>query len=114
MNAFQYKGYLGTFEFESGDDAFHGEISGIRDVIHFTGRSVDELRQAFQEAVDDYLTTCADIGKTPEKPYSGRFMVRVSPEVHRLTESAAKVTGKSLNAFAAEALERAAKEAIHA
>ena len=49
MNAFHYNGYVGTFEFEPGDDAFHGEVSGIRDVIHFTGRSVDELRQAFQE-----------------------------------------------------------------
>ena len=113
MNAFHYNGYVGTFEFEPGDDAFHGEVSGIRDVIHFTGRSVDELRQAFQEAVDDYVATCAEIGKSPEKPYSGRFMVRVSPELHRLTETAAKATGKSLNTFAAEALERAAKETIH-
>ena len=113
MNAFQYKGYVGTFEFEPGDDAFHGEIAGIRDVIHFTGRSVDELRRAFQEAVDDYVSTCAEIGKSPEKPYSGRFMVRVSPEIHRLSEAAAKAMGKSLNTFAAEALERAAKEAIH-
>ena len=112
MNAFHYNGYVGTFEFEPGDDAFHGEVSGIRDVIHFTGRSVDELRQAFQESVDDYVATCAEIGKSPEKPYSGRFMIRVSPEPHRLTETAAKVTGKSLNTFAAEALERAAKEAI--
>ncbi len=113
MNAFQYKGYVGAFEFEPGDDAFHGEISGIRDVIHFTGRSVDALRQAFQEAVDDYMATCAEIGKSPEKPYSGRFRVRVSPEIHRLTDTAAKALGKSLNTFAAEALERAAKEAIH-
>jgi predicted HicB family RNase H-like nuclease len=114
MNAFQYKGYVGAFEFEPDDDTFHGEIAGIRDVVHFTGRSVDALRQAFQEAVDDYLDTCSEIGKAPEKPYSGRFMVRVSPDVHRLTETAAKATGKSLNAFAAEALERAAKETIRA
>lgn len=112
MNAFRYKGYVGAFEFEPGDDAFHGEVAGIRDVVHFTGRSVDELRQAFQEAVDDYVATCAEIGKNPEKPCSGRFMVRVSPEVHRLSETAAKATGKSLNTFAAEALEKAAREAI--
>jgi predicted HicB family RNase H-like nuclease len=114
MNAFHYKSYTGTFAFEPGDDAFHGEIAGIRDVVHFTGRSVDELRQAFHEAVDDYLATCAEIGKTPDKPYSGRFMVRVSPDVHCLTEVAAKAEGKSLNAFAAEALERAAKKAMGA
>jgi len=112
MNAFQYKGYVGAFDFEPDDDAFHGEIAGIRDVIHFTGRSVDELRQAFQEAVDDYLATCAEIGKSPEKPYSGRFMVRVSPDIHRLTDAAAKISGKSLNAFAAEALEHAAKKTM--
>lgn len=73
---------------------------------------MDELRRAFQEAVDDYLTTCAEIGKSPEKPYSGRFMVRVSPDIHRLTDAAARISGKSLNAFAAEALENAAKKAM--
>lgn len=111
MNALNHKGYTGVFAFEPDDDAFHGEIAGIRDVVHFSGRSVDELRASFQEAVDDYLATCAEIGRTPDKPYSGRFVVRVSPEVHRLAETAAKASGKSLNAFAAEALEDAARSA---
>jgi predicted HicB family RNase H-like nuclease len=109
MNALHHKGYAGVFTFEPDDDAFHGEIVGIRDVIHFSGRSVDELRAAFQEAVEDYLATCAEIGKEPDKPYSGRFVVRVTPEIHRLAETAAKASGKSLNAFASEALEHAAR-----
>lgn len=111
MNALRYKNYHGVFAFEPDDDAFHGEIAGIRDVVHFSGRSVDELRASFQEAVEDYLATCAELGREPDKPYSGRFVVRVSPEVHRLAETAAKASGKSLNAFAAEALESAARNA---
>lgn len=111
MNAMRYKGYLGVFAYEDDDDAFHGEILGIRDVIHFTGRATTELRRAFEEAVDDYLETCAELGRDPDRPYSGRFMVRVAPETHRLAETAARAAGKSLNAFVAEALERAAREA---
>jgi predicted HicB family RNase H-like nuclease len=112
MNAFQYKGYTGAFDFEPDDDAFHGEVGGVRDVAHFSGRSVDELRQAFREAVDDYLAACAGIGKKPDKPYSGRFMVRLTPEAHRLADAAAKASGKSLNAYAAEVLEHAAKKTL--
>ena len=113
MNLLTHKGYSGVFEFEADDDAFHGEIVGIRDVVHFTGRSVDELKAAFREAVDDYLETCAEIGKDPDKPYSGRFVVRVSPEAHRRAETAARASGKSLNAFVVEALEKAAREIAH-
>lgn len=112
MNMLTDKGYTGVFEFEPDDDAFHGEIVGIRDVVHFSGRSVDELKTSFQEAVDDYLETCAEIGKDPDKPYSGKFVVRVSPEAHRLAETAARASGKSLNAFVVEALEKAAREVV--
>jgi len=104
-----HKGYTGVFSLEPDDDAFHGEIAGIRDVVHFSGRSVDELRASFRDAVEDYLQTCAELGRQPDKPYSGRFVVRVSPELHRLAETAAKASGKSLNAFASEALETAAR-----
>lgn len=109
MNALHHKNYSGVFAFSPDDDTFHGEVVGIRDVVHFSGRSIDELRASFQETVDDYLATCAEIGKQPDKPYSGRFVVRVSPEAHRLAETAAKDSGKSLNAFACEALETAAR-----
>lgn len=60
-----HKGYLATFHYEPDDGAFHGEIFGIRDVVHFSGRSMDELRSAFVDAVDDYLETCAVIGRSP-------------------------------------------------
>lgn len=112
MNAMTYKGYSGVFSFEPDDDAFHGQVVGIKDVVHFTGRSVDELRQSFQESVDDYLALCQEIGKQPEKPYSGKFVVRLAPEVHKMAETAAKATGQTLNAFSAKAIESAAKETM--
>jgi len=112
MNALNYKDWTGVFEYEPDDDCFHGRVIGIRDVVHFSGRSVEELRQALEDSVEDYLDACASVGKPPEKPYSGRFLVRTSAEVHRLAERAAAMSGKSLNAFAVEAVERAAREVV--
>ncbi|WP_428558508.1 MAG: type II toxin-antitoxin system HicB family antitoxin [Solidesulfovibrio sp. DCME] len=112
MNAMTYKGYTGTFEFIPDDNEFHGRVMGIRDVIHFSGSSVDELRQALADSVDDYLEMCEQAGKTPEKPYSGQFRLRLTPEIHRLLAVAAKAKGKSLNEFVAEAAEKAAREAV--
>ncbi len=112
MNAMTYKGYTGVFEFIPEDNEFHGYVVGIRDVVHFSGRSVDELRQALADSVEDYLELCAQAGKTPEKPYSGQFRLRLSPEIHRLLAVAAEAKGKSLNEFVAEAAEKAAREVV--
>ncbi len=112
MNAMTYKGYTGIFEFIPDDDEFHGRVIGIRDVIHFSGSSVGELRQALADSVEDYLDLCANAGKTPEKPYSGQFRLRLSPEVHRLLAVAAKTKGKSLNEFVTDAAEKAARETV--
>ena len=74
-----YKGYVGMVEFDDEADIFHGQVVNLRDVITFQGRSVDELRHAFEESVDDYLAWCAKRGKTPDKPFSGKFVVRLDP-----------------------------------
>ena len=87
---------------------FTGRIAGIRDGVGFHADSVDSLRQAFHEAVEDYLETCAKIGKEPQRAYSGRVMFRVSPETHRKAALAAELSGKSLNQWAEEVLDRAA------
>ena len=71
-NTLEYKGYLGKFAYDQGDDAFHGTVLNLRDVIHFTGRSIDELRQSLQDSVEDYPAWCAQEGKTPEKPCTGK------------------------------------------
>ena len=107
----RYKDYLGRVELDDEAGLFHGEVVNTRDVITFQGRSVGELRQAFQDSVDDYLEWCAERGKQPEKPYSGRFVVRIDPEVHRSVAEAARVAGKSLNAWVAELLSRVANQA---
>jgi predicted HicB family RNase H-like nuclease len=108
MNAMTYRGYSARIEFDDEDEIFVGRIAGIDDVIGFHADSVSDLKAAFHEAVDDYIETCARIGKEPQKPYSGRMMFRVDPEVHRKAALAAELAGKSLNQWAQEALEKAA------
>lgn len=108
MTPMSYKGYAARIEYSDEDECFVGHIAGISDIIGFHGDSVMEIRAAFQEAVDDYLETCAKAGIPPKKPYSGKIMLRVSPELHARAAMAAAAQGKSLNALAAEALERVA------
>lgn len=107
-NRMTYKGYAARIEYDDEDGLFTGRIAGIRDGVGFHADTVDELRAAFRDAVDDYIETCAKIGKQPQKPYSGRMMFRVSPEIHRRAARAAELSGKSLNQWAEEVLDRAA------
>ena len=107
-NTMSYKGYDARVEYDDEDGIFFGRIAGIRDGIGFHADNVAELKAAFQEAVDDYIETCRKIGKAPQKPYSGKMMFRVDPEVHRRAAVAAELAGKSLNQWAEEALEKAA------
>ncbi|WFU01546.1 type II toxin-antitoxin system HicB family antitoxin [Rhizobium sp. CB3171] len=111
MNTMSYKSYHARIEYDDEDEIFFGKIAGISDVIGFHAESVAELKSAFHEAVDDYIATCHRIGKEPQKPYSGKMMFRVDPEVHRRAAMAAELSGKSLNQWAEEALEKAAKQA---
>ena len=109
-NTMTYKGYAARIGYDDDDGIFTGRIAGIRDGVGFHADSVDGLRQAFHEAVEDYLETCAKIGKEPQKTYSGRVMFRVSPETHRKAALAAELSGKSLNQWAEEVLEHSASE----
>ena len=103
----EYKGYLGKVEFDDDASIFHGEVAGTRDVITFQGKSVAELKKAFRESVDDYLAFCAKRGEEPDKPFSGQFVARVSPDLHRRASLTANLAGKSLNAWVAEQLQSA-------
>lgn len=107
-NVVTYKGYSARIEYDDEDGILFGQIAGIRDGVGFHADNVEDLRAAFHEAVDDYIETCARIGKEPQKPYSGKMMFRVSPEVHRKAALAAELSGKSLNQWAEEALAEAA------
>lgn len=68
-------GYLARVEFDDKANIFHGEVINIRDVITFQGKTVDELRKAFEDSVEDYLAFCAERGEEPDKPLSGPFTV---------------------------------------
>ncbi len=106
----EHKGYRGTvmlFDDEAG--IFHGEVVDTQDVITFQGKTGQEVIKAFKDSVDEYLAFCEEQGREPSKPFSGQFMTRTGPEVHRLCVSASKLQGyKSFNAWVVDTLKTAA------
>ena len=105
----EHKGYIGNVEFDDEANIFHGEVINLRDVVTFQGSTVAQLRKAFRDSVDDYLEFCVERGESPEKPYSGKFMLRIEPELHKAVAVHAKKNRKSLNAWVHDALAVAAK-----
>jgi predicted HicB family RNase H-like nuclease len=106
-NTVKYKSYHGSIEYSVEDDCLHGRLWGIDDIISYEGKSVKEIKAAFKEAVDDYLDHCKDIGKNPDKPYSGKVMFRIDPKIHAKVALAAQMKGVSLNQWAEEVLAKA-------
>lgn len=104
----KYKGYMGRVEYDDEAGIFHGEVLDLRDVVTFQGTSVKEIEQAFRDSVDDYLEFCRQRGEKPDKPFSGRLMVRLPRDLHHKAYVSARREGKSLNQWIAEQLERAA------
>jgi predicted HicB family RNase H-like nuclease len=82
-------------------------LAGVADVIVFHADNVAGLKRAFHEAVDDYVETCRKLGRSPQKPYSGKMMFRVDPEIHARAAKAAELAGKSLNQWAEDVLDKA-------
>lgn len=107
MTPMTYKGYAARIEYSDDDNCFVGRVASIKPIITFHGESVAEVRTAFQESVDFYLETCTSMGEKPEKPFSGKIMARVTPELHARATSVADAVGKSLNQFVTDAIERA-------
>ncbi|EFK07500.1 toxin-antitoxin system, antitoxin component, ribbon-helix-helix domain protein [delta proteobacterium NaphS2] len=105
----EYKGYFAKVDFDDEANVFHGEVINLRDVITFEGETVDELRTAFLDSVEDYLAFCKERGEEPDKPYSGKFLVRVEPELHKTLVVQARKDGKSLNTLVNDALLKAVK-----
>jgi predicted HicB family RNase H-like nuclease len=107
MNTMTHGGYTARIEFDERDNIFVGRILGLRSIISFHGETVAQLRREFAAAVKDYLADCKAQGVEPEKPASGKLLLRVPPEVHSRALVAAQAKGKSLNQWATEALQRA-------
>lgn len=103
----KYKGYTGHAEFDDEAGIFHGEVLDLRDVGTFQGQSVEELEREFRHSIDDYLEFCASRGEEPDRPFSGRLMLRLPSDLHRKVYLESKREGMSLNQWIAERLEKA-------
>ena len=105
-----YKGYIGKVEIDEEAGILHGEVINIRDVITFEGLTVEDIQKAFRESVDDYLDFCTQRGESPEKPFSGKFVVRLPPELHRKAYIEARLVDKSLNSWVTDVLQSVLKK----
>jgi len=109
----KHKGHFGSVHYNPEDRVFCGKIEFIRALVSYEGRDADSLETAFREAVEDYLASCAEQGREPEKPFKGSFNVRIGPELHERVAIAASQQRVSLNRFVAEALSQALDESVN-
>ncbi len=93
----EYKGYAGKVEFDDSVETFHGEVLGLKDIITFEGGSVEEIKQSFRDSIDDYLEFCEERGEESDRPFSGQYRLRISPELHRSASMLSQRDGTSLN-----------------
>ncbi len=110
MKPMRHKGYPARIEYSDEDGCFIGRVAGIRDIITFHGNSVSEVREAFEEAVEFYLDSCDKRGEVPNKPYSGKLLLRIDPEVHAAVAEAAELGGVSINQWVREKLSEGASQ----
>ena len=109
----EHKGYYaGKVTFDDDAGIFHGEVVGTRDVITFQGKSAAQLKKAFQDSVNEYLAFCSERGKEPDRAFSGRFLLRIGPEEHRMVSAAAQSSGVSINAWIAHTIQQKAEEEL--
>lgn len=104
-NMMNYHGYYGTMEYSDEDECFFGKVLGMNDLVLFEGDSVKGLKEDFHRAVDEYLETCKQLGKEPEKYYKGSFNIRISPELHKRAVLAAEHSHQTLNSFVEAAIQ---------
>lgn len=104
-NMLSYKGYFGSIEVSVEDNVLHGKIQCVNDIVTYEAETPSELKVAFEEAVDDYLDTCKQLGKSPDKPMSGTFNVRIGPDLHKKAFLAAVADKTTLNDFVRKAIE---------
>ncbi len=110
MSLLTYKNYNGTVEYSAEDDCLFGKVIGIKSLISYEGISIQELKQAFEVMIDEYLEDCKTIGIEPEKPYKGTFNVRINSDLHRSIATYAAIHGQTLNAAVEEAIANFTKQ----
>ena len=105
-----YKGYTASMVFDAEDKIIVGRVLDIDDIISFHGESISEFEANFHAAIEGYLAASKELGSAPEKPASGKMMLRIAPEVHAAALKAAAMSGTSLNKWAESALGKAARK----
>lgn len=108
MATIEYKGYVARIELDEDEKVLHGRVINIGDVVTFEAAGAPQLLKEFRRSMEDYFAFCNKRGEEPEKPFSGKFILRVDPAVHRAIAVAADREAKSINKWAEEALSRAA------
>ena len=114
MATLEYKGYIAQIDVNEEDDSFHGSVINITDVVTFEGKSLAVLKREFAKSMKVYFDFCKEQGEEPDKPFSGKFVLRIDPAVHRAVTRAADRAGMSINKWAERALQRAAQSAVKA
>jgi len=107
-----YKGYIGLLRVDEEAGVLRGKVVNTRDTITFQGKTIDEATRAFHGSVDDYLEFCESLGETPEKPFSGKFVVRIGPALHRKLSIIAQAEGISLNKLVQQQFKRLARRSF--
>lgn len=103
-NVLEYKGYYSKIEYSVEDKVLYGKIEGINDLVTFESKSTKSIEKEFRMAVDDYLDQCAELGKSPDKAYSGSFNIRINPELHKKIAGKASLNGITLNKAVEQAI----------
>jgi predicted HicB family RNase H-like nuclease len=98
-NLMEYRGYHGSYELSVEDSVFFGKVEFIKDLVSYEGDSAESILEAFHEAVEDYLVTCEENGKEPDKPFKGSFNVRVGEDLHRQVAMEAHKSDMSINNY---------------
>jgi predicted HicB family RNase H-like nuclease len=114
MNPMKYKNYTAYVEYDPDEGALVGKVVGTRDIVTFQAGSVAELQQEFERSVDVYLQVCQEMGKEPDRPYGGKFLVEVAPAVHRELAAMATAEGVSVRALTARLLSDATDRPVAA
>ena len=110
----EYKDYIGSVEYSHEDRCFFGKIELIDDLITFEATNVDELENNFKNAVDEYILTCKQLNREPQKAFKGVFNLRIKPDLHKAIYKEALKAGKSLNAFVGQVLDNSIKHQVRA
>lgn len=106
MSLMTVEGYHARLEYDPDTDLFRGEILGLTGGADFYGKSPKELRAEFKKSLEVFLVVCKEKGIEPRRNYSGKFNLRITPELHEKLAIAAQAEGKSINSLAQEALEQ--------